>query len=78
VKGNSSGNPLMDQRAQADVTSALMRKGWIEVPEGKGQAVVVVHATTKTKHTYDTLYDGWGGWGWRRGWGPSSAVRPPS
>jgi hypothetical protein len=58
----------MDQRAQADVKSALMRKAWIEVPEGKGQAAVVVHATTKTKHTYETLYDGWGGWGWRRGW----------
>jgi uncharacterized protein DUF4136 len=29
---------------------------------------VVVHAATKTKHTYETLYDGWGGWGWRR-WG---------
>jgi hypothetical protein len=68
VKGNSSGNPLMDQRAQSDVKSALMRKGWIEVPEGKGHAAVVVHATTNTKHTYETLYDGWGGWGWRHGW----------
>ncbi len=27
------------------------------------------HTTTKTKHTYETLYDGFGG-GWRRwGWG---------
>src|SRR3979409_2037825 len=69
MKGNPSGNPLMDQRAQDDVKSALMSKGWIEVPEGQGQAAVVVHAATKTKHTYETLYDGWGGWGWRRGWG---------
>jgi hypothetical protein len=69
MKGNSSGNSLMDQRAQDDVKSALMSKGWIEVPEGQGQAAVVVHAATKTKHTYETLYDGWGGWGWRRGWG---------
>lgn len=69
MKGNPSGNPLMDQRAQDDVKSALMTKGWIEVPEGQGQAAVVVHAATKTKHTYETLYDGWGGWGWRRGWG---------
>jgi hypothetical protein len=69
MKGNSSGNPLMDQRAAADVKNALTNKGWMEVPEGQGQAAVVVHASTKTKHTYETFYDGWGGWGWRRGWG---------
>jgi len=70
VKGNSSGNPMMDQRALSDVVSALTSKGWIEVPAGDAQAAVVVHSTTKTKHTYETLYDGWGGgWGWRRGWG---------
>jgi hypothetical protein len=68
IKGNPSGNSLMDERAQADVESALMSKGWIEVPQGQGEAVVVVHASTKTKHTYETLYDGWGGWGWRGGW----------
>jgi hypothetical protein len=67
LKGNSSGNPLMDQRAQSDVETALTSKGWMEVPEGQGQAAVVVHAATKTKHTYETLYDGWGGWRWR--WG---------
>jgi hypothetical protein len=69
MKGNSSGNPLLDQRAAADVKDALMNKGWMEVPEGDGETAVVVHAATKTKHTYETLYDGWGGWGWRRGWG---------
>jgi hypothetical protein len=69
VKGNSSGNPLMDQRAQNDVMSALTSKGWMNVPADEAQAAVVVHAATKTKHTYETLYDGWGGWGWRRGWG---------
>jgi hypothetical protein len=70
MKGNSSGDPLMDQRAQGDVEGALGSKGWKEVPEGQGQAAVVIHAATKTKHTYETLYDGWGGgWGWRRAWG---------
>jgi uncharacterized protein DUF4136 len=67
MTGNSSGNPLMDQRAQADVVSALTSKGWTEVPEAEAQTTVVVHAATKTKHTYQTLYDGFGG-GWRR-WG---------
>jgi Domain of unknown function (DUF4136) len=69
LKGNSSGNPLMDQRAQDDVRNVLTSKGWFDVPAGEAQTAVVVHAATKTKHTYETLYDGWGGWGWRRGWG---------
>jgi hypothetical protein len=70
LKGNSTGNPLMDQRAQDDVRSALTAKGWKEVPEGQGQTTVIVHAATKTKHTYETMYDGFGGgWGWRRGGG---------
>lgn len=69
MKGNPSGNQLMDQRATEDVRGALTSKGWTEAPEGQGQAAVVVHATTKTKHTYETLYDGWGGWGWRRRFG---------
>jgi hypothetical protein len=65
--GSSCGNPLMDERARADVASALTSKGWREVPEGEGQAAVVVNAATKTKHTYETFYDGWGGWRWNRG-----------
>jgi hypothetical protein len=50
------------------VKSALMSRGWAEVPEGEGRAAVVLHAATQAKHTDDTLYEGWGGWGWRRGW----------
>jgi hypothetical protein len=70
LKGNSSGNALMDQRAASDVKGALTSKGWMEVPEGQAQTTVVIHTATKTKHTYETMYDGWGGgWGWRRGWG---------
>ena len=50
--------------------SALTAKGWSEAPEGQAQTAVVVHAATKTKHTYQTLYDGWGGgWGRWRGFG---------
>ena len=64
MKGNSSGNPLLDQRATDDVKAALAAKGWTEAPQGQGSAAVVVHAATKTKHSYQTFYDGWGG-GWR-------------
>jgi len=66
MKGNSSGNPLLDQRATDDVRQALTSKGWAEASEEDARAAVVVHTTTKTRHAYDTLYDGWGDWG---GWG---------
>ncbi len=70
VTGNSSGNPVSDQRIGADVAAALTAKAWKEVPKDQAQATVVVNTATKTKHTYQTFYDGygWGGWGWRR-WG---------
>lgn len=70
TKGNSSGNPVSDQRIADDVVAALAAKGWTEVATHDAQAAVVVHTATKTKHTYETFYDGygWGGWGWRR-WG---------
>ena len=75
MKGNSSGNPLRDQRIAADVTAALTSKAWREAPEGEAQAAVVVHTATKTKHTYQTFYDGWDGWGRRRrGWGGFTAA----
>ena len=77
VTGNSSGNPLMDERAATDVKSALTSKGWTEAPSGQAQTTVIVHAATKTKHTYQTFYDGfgggwrWGGWG---GWGGNATT----
>src|SRR5258705_10134762 len=64
MKGRSSGNPLMDHRVEDDVRMELTIRGWDEVPEGEGLAAVVVHAATKTKHSYETFYDGWGGWRW--------------
>lgn len=65
VTGNSSGNPLADERVTAEIEAALTLKGWIPVAQGEGRAVVVVHAATRTNHSYETFYDGWGGWGWR-------------
>ena len=65
MKGNSSGNALMDERLTSDVVSALMSKGWVEVPEGEGQAAVIVHTATSAAHTYEGFYSGWGGWRWR-------------
>jgi hypothetical protein len=69
--GNSTGNPVMDQRIKSDVASALRAKGLEEVREGDGDAVVVAHAATRTHRTYETFYDGWD-WHWR--WGAPEVV----
>jgi uncharacterized protein DUF4136 len=74
MKGNSTGNPLLDQRATDDVRQALVSKGWAEASESDGRAAVVVHTATKTRHTYETFYDGWGDWGRWRWRGPGYAT----
>lgn len=68
IQGNSSGDPLLDQRATTDVETALTNRGWVEAPAGEGRAAVVVHAATRTKHDHQTFYDGWGGWAWGGPW----------
>jgi hypothetical protein len=68
-QGNSSGNPVMDQRVIADVAEALQAKGYRIVPDDQADAIAVVNAATREKHTYEVFYDGWPGWGWRYGWG---------
>ncbi len=65
VKGASSGNAVLDERATTSVEAALMSKGWEEVPAGEGRAAVVVHAATDARHSYEMFYEGWGGWRWR-------------
>src|SRR5258705_3366529 len=64
--GNSSGRVVDDQRIAADVAAALRAKGSREVPENEARATVVVHTSTRTTHTNETFYDGWGGGGWGR------------
>src|SRR5262245_45105186 len=65
LKGNSSGDSLIDARLDTAVTSALFAKGWVEMPQGEGRAAVVVNTATEAEHSYDAFYDGWGGWHWQ-------------
>src|SRR5215470_1443678 len=58
--GNSTGNPVMDQRIKADVEGALRAKGLEEVQGDEGDAIVVAHAATRTRRSYETFYNGWG------------------
>ena len=65
LKGNSSGDPVTDERLVLDVKNMLMLKGWVEVPPGDSRAAVIVHTATDADHTDGSFYRGWGGWRWR-------------
>jgi Domain of unknown function (DUF4136) len=65
LEGDPSGSEEADQPLVAAVETALTEKGWLEVPEGESQAVVVVNRATSARHTYESFYDGWGGWDWQ-------------
>lgn len=65
-EGNSSGNPVMDQRIREDLVAAFRAKGLDEVRPENADVIVVPHTATRTQRTYDTFYDnGWNGWRWR-------------
>ena len=70
-EGNSSGNPVMDQRIKSDVVAALKARGMDEVRPENADAIVVAHAATRTRRTYDTFYEGWG---WRYRWSRPTVV----
>ncbi len=67
MAGASSGNPILDQRAEDDVRQAITSKGWREVPLREARAIVVLHGATRTRRAHEAFYQGWGGWHWR--WG---------
>jgi hypothetical protein len=71
-QGHSSGDPVMDRRIVSDIAQALQSKGYRLAPEGEADAILVEHAATREKHSYEAFYEGWGGWGWR--WGPGAPV----
>src|SRR5258708_39870289 len=72
MKGASSGDPTIDARLISSVKRAMTEKGWYDVAAGDGQAAVIVHTATDTNHTYQSFYDGWGGWHWE---GPGDVGR---
>lgn len=69
--GNSTGNPVLDQRIKADVVAALKARGMDEVRAENADAIIVAHAATRTRRTYDTFYEGWG---WRYRWARPTVV----
>jgi|ERR1700693_5250866 len=67
IKKPQMEDPLMNERIVNAINSELTSKGWTLVTEG-ADVGVATHVATKQKHTLNTFYDGFGGWGWHR-WG---------
>ena len=66
LPGHPSGDPDLDRRLQAEITTAFARRSWVEAPSDEAEAVVVINAATAEKHTDAAFYEGWGGWGWQQ------------
>lgn len=60
-----AGNSLWTDRIKQAVDRQLAARGWTEQPGGGDVAITAMGRTTE-QQTYDTFYDGLGGWGWRR------------
>jgi Domain of unknown function (DUF4136) len=66
--GVKAGNSLWQDRITSAVDAQLAAKGWTKVASG-GDASVSAFGKTTEQDTLQTYYDGFPGWGWRRGWG---------
>ena len=69
--GTSWNNPLGEKRVLAEIQQGLTEKGWTHTTDdAKADAVVVLHGATEKQKSLNTFYSGgYGGYGWRGGWG---------
>jgi len=70
--GTSWNNQLSENRVLTEISEALTGKGWKKVAsENEADMLAVLHGATEVKHTLNTFYSGWGGYGYG-GWGGAS------
>ena len=69
--GTSWNNPLSEKRVLAEIQQGLTEKGWTHTADdAKADAIVVLHGATEKQKSLNTFYSGgYGGYGWRGGWG---------
>ena len=69
--GTSWNNPLSEKRVVTEIQQGLTEKGWTATTDdAKADAVVVLHGATEKQKSLNTFYSGgYGGYGWRGGWG---------
>lgn len=65
-------DPLWQSRIKDAVDKELQSKGWQKVDSG-GEVALTAVGAAKNQKTYQTFYDGFGGWGWG-GFGPETAT----
>ena len=57
-------NSIWDERVKSAIDSQFAAKGWTQVPSG-GDVIVNAFGKTRSEHTIDTFYDGFGeAWLW--------------
>jgi len=68
--GTSWNNPISEKRVLAEIQQGLTEKGWTATDEAMADALVVLHGATEKQKSLNTFYTGgYGGYGWRGGWG---------
>ncbi len=72
--GTPWGNQLGEDRVKTIVAEGLVTKGWKQVSEDSADTIAVIHGASQTKHTLNTFYDGYGGWGYNSGFGSSTTT----
>jgi Domain of unknown function (DUF4136) len=66
-------NPLMKDRIMEFIDMELNKKHLTTLPSGE-DLNIAAHAATKEHHSLQTFYDGMEGWGWRQGFGTTTAT----
>ena len=68
--GTGWNNPIGEKRVLAEIQQGLTEKGWTVADEAAADALVVLHGATEKQKSLNTFYTGgYGGYGWRGGWG---------
>src|SRR5262249_52247072 len=70
VKEPQTQNPLMKQRIIDAVNAQLEAKG-LRLTSGNADLAISPNVATQERHTLQSFYDDFPGWGWHRMWGPA-------
>jgi len=71
--GVQAGSSIWQDRITRAVDAQLAAKGWQKVASG-GDASVSALGRVTERDNFETFYNGFPGWGWRRGWGGGMGV----
>ena len=73
VKEPQTHNPLMKQRI-VDAVNAQFEARGLELVTGNADLGISANAATQERHTLQSFYDDFSGWGWHRRWGPGPGI----